>query len=409
MAVTLHLDYVSSENEAVVGPTPGITRATKATFVDASGVIQEVNAGVKRRDGGTFVDADTVPTGTSNGLLVEEARTNIALHSGDISNAVWVASNVTKGTDSVTDPMGAANTNVRLTATAGNGTLLQSVTSASATRSYAVYMKRVTGTGNIDLTVDGGTTWTTKTLTSEWQRFDITQAAVTNPQIGVRIVTSGDAIDFWGSDLQTGSFTTSHIPTTTASVTRNADIPKTTDVSWYSQADGTFFVRAQSTNISQVEYLLSINDNTFQNRVYVNKSGGGPTKDEIDLAIQNAAGENALTAATSNSVTENTEFLTAAGYATDDAAIYTDGIQTATDTLVDPPSGLLTFDIGHAQNDTIILNGLIKEIRYYNTRLTNTQLEDMSNGTFPSFGLEVGSDDWWTWRRKVISAPRRLR
>jgi len=64
------------------------------------------------------------------------------------------------------DVDGITNSASRLTATAGNGTILQSInTLTSDTHIYSVWLKRISGTGSIDLTDDNGVNWTTKTLT----------------------------------------------------------------------------------------------------------------------------------------------------------------------------------------------------------------------------------------------------
>lgn len=171
-------------------------------------------------------------SGNIMGLRLEGARTNSCLWSDDLTNAAWVATNVTTA-KTATGADGAANSATTLTATAGNGTVLQTFTSASATRQYGAFVKRRTGSGNIQMTVDNGTTWTTVTVTSDWTMVSINQTAVTNPVIGWRIVTSGDAIDtMWNQLENAATFTSSPIPTTTATVTRNADNVYTTTLSW---------------------------------------------------------------------------------------------------------------------------------------------------------------------------------
>lgn len=210
-------DYVSTNayraefaNRSIDAKLSGyFVRGSSANDISVAGVLSTV--------------ATSVPAFNGNsGLVLEAARTNLALYSETFSNAAWVAVSVTKGTTSISTPDGDTVTTGRLTSTGANGTLLQTVTSASAGRAFSLWMRRVTGTGSIQMTVNNGTAWTTKTLTSSWQRFDIYLAAVTNPVFGVRIVTSGDAIEVFGAQLESAEFPTSYIPTAGTSVPRSA-------------------------------------------------------------------------------------------------------------------------------------------------------------------------------------------
>jgi len=162
-----------------------------------------------------------VPRITERGLFVEAAATNLALYARDMTNVAWVKTTMTAALTStgIDDAPSSAS---RLTATAGNALILQTVTGSSVARTYSVWLRRITGTGNIDLTMDGGTGWSTKTITTSWARYDIQQTNL-NPVFGIRIVTNGDAIDADFSMLQTGSFASSPILTTSASATQNVD------------------------------------------------------------------------------------------------------------------------------------------------------------------------------------------
>jgi hypothetical protein len=110
-----------------------------------------------------------------------------------------------------------------LTATAGNGTALQTITSASATHVSSFFARRITGTGTVEITQDNGASWTAITLTSAWQRFAIPFATIANPVIGFRLVTSGDVIAVDVAQCEVGTFATSPIITGAASVTRAAE------------------------------------------------------------------------------------------------------------------------------------------------------------------------------------------
>lgn len=102
-----------------------------------------------------------------------------------------------------TGPDGEENSAWTLTATDANGTSKYSVTASDTYHNFAVGLKRKTGTGDIDLTIDNGSNWTTKTLTTAWQLFDIT-ASGANPVIGIRIVTSGDEVYAWYPNVVNG-------------------------------------------------------------------------------------------------------------------------------------------------------------------------------------------------------------
>lgn len=234
--------------------TPTFTRATVATHVDAtSGLVIRDATGVARFE--------------ANGYLAEGARTNICLYSEDFTNAAWVKSNMTAAYTS-TGPDGVASTASRLTATAANGTALQAITSGSAARVTSMYVKRITGTENIDMTQDNGTTWATVTTTAAWTRVSIVAATAANPTVGIRIVADTDAIDVSFFDHEVGSFISSPIPTTSEAVTRNTDILTYPIVNNAVGATGTASVRV----------LFYANNGAAKNNFIVDLNSAGGTR-----------------------------------------------------------------------------------------------------------------------------------
>lgn len=157
------------------------------------------------------------------GLTIEGSRLKSALWISDFTNAAWVKTNITAAKDA-TGITGVANSASTLTATAGNGTALQTVTIASAEFTFPVFVKRKTGSGNIDITDNNGTNWTTLTeLSSEvFTRYDITRTQA-NPVIGFRVVTSGDEVEVDFGELEPGAYPTSPFDVTGAADTRDAD------------------------------------------------------------------------------------------------------------------------------------------------------------------------------------------
>jgi hypothetical protein len=217
------LQIVTSGDEFWVwrGVTEAVTYQTTPTVNSATGYGYQTTSAAYY---GPRFDYDPA-TLTARGILIEESRTNLALYCRDLTNAAWTKTNVTAAKDQ-TGIDGVANSASKITASAGNGTVLQSITLASSQRFQSAYVKRITGTGTVEMTTDGGSTWTAITVTASWAKVTIPAQTVTNPSVGFRIITNADAIAVDFVQNETGAFATSPIFTTSASVTRVADIIK---------------------------------------------------------------------------------------------------------------------------------------------------------------------------------------
>ncbi|RJP18275.1 MAG: hypothetical protein C4529_13020 [Deltaproteobacteria bacterium] len=182
-------------------------------------LVGKTQADLKRVDKGTgplsFTRATTATrenpdtnqiAAVASGDLRENGRKyyNRLLYSEDFDQAAWVKTNIAVSNDNVLGPNGKTGVAQTLTASAANGTCLQALIDISRARYGCLYLKRKTGTGNIQVTLDGGSTWTTVAVTSEWTRLGAGQT-LANPSFGVRIVTSGDAVYAWGAQLEDGS------------------------------------------------------------------------------------------------------------------------------------------------------------------------------------------------------------
>jgi hypothetical protein len=174
------------------------------------------------------------------GLLIEGSAMNLMTYSEDFNAAAWTDTSITRATGNA-DPAG-GTTAVRFTASAGNATVIRAAAiGTSAERTFSVWLRRVTGTGNIQYTQNNGTNWTTQAITSTWTRYTFTHTV--DHRVGIRIVTSGDAIEMWGAQLETGSGASSYIPTGASTVQRAADsctMTGTNFSSWFT-SDGTFY------------------------------------------------------------------------------------------------------------------------------------------------------------------------
>jgi hypothetical protein len=162
-----------------------------------------------------YVNAATVPAKArfeSDGLLVEGEAINLLPYSEDFSEWTSTMGSVTAN---LTGPDGESNSAYTITADDANDTLkyTPSVTLGGTAEVFSIWMKRVTGSGAVNITEDDGTTWVEKTLTTSWQRFNVT-GTETNPVVGIQIETDTDAIGIYGAQLEDGyDYVTSYVPT----------------------------------------------------------------------------------------------------------------------------------------------------------------------------------------------------
>lgn len=198
------------------------TRATSATCWSSSGLLLTVGTGVARS---TYTE---LTGATYLGYLNEEARTNSCIQNRDFTNAAWVKTTMTAAKDQVGID-GAANSASSLLATAGNATAAQTITIAAVNRPFSVYVKRLVGTGNIDLAQDGAS-FTTQSVANDgaWHRCTLV-ASQLNPVLTIRLATNADkiAVDYAALEDAGGGaapWASSPIATTTVAVTRNADM-----------------------------------------------------------------------------------------------------------------------------------------------------------------------------------------
>lgn len=138
-----------------------------------------------------------------------------------MNDAAWVKTTMTAALTS-TGADGLPTSATRLTATAGNATVIQTLVAAATSRTYSVWLRAVSVTGNIEITQDGAT-WTNvapllNTVTYTQVSLNATQL---NASFGIRIVNNGNSVDADFNGFEAGAVGTS--PIATAGGTRAAD------------------------------------------------------------------------------------------------------------------------------------------------------------------------------------------
>ena len=356
---SLVFDFVNDP----IDPSITLTRASAAWYFNSAGNLTQAATNEPRFDYNPVTLA-------ARGLLIEGGMTNIALHSRDFTQAAWSKTNITAALN-VTGIDGAANSASRLTATAGNGTALQTITSASATHVSSFFARRITGTGTVEITQDNGATWTAITLTAAWQRFNVAAATVTNPVIGFRIVTSGDVIAVDVAQCEVSAVVSSPIITGAASVARAADNATVNTLTpWFNPIEGTILAEYSRPFPVQGQYELSFNDGTTAERIEMNNGVNRlvGVLDNTVLQFQAIVGAG-LDAAFQ--VSKKALAYRAADFA---GCLNGDTVSTGATGTVPTVTNLRIGRFVSANH----ANGWIRRIAYYPTRLPNATLQGLT-------------------------------
>ena len=347
-------------------PRITFTRASAAWYFNIAGNLTQAATNQPRFD----YDPATFQ---ARGLLIEGSSSNIALHSRDFTQAAWSKTNITAALN-VTGISGVTNSASRLTATAANGTALQTITSASATHVSAFFARRITGTGTVEITQDNGATWTSITLTSAWQRFNVAAATVTNPVIGFRLVTSGDVIAVDVAQCEVSAIVSSPIITGAVSVTRAADVASITTLSpWFNVNEGTILVEYQRPFVGFFQFEVDFSNGTY------NEFIGLYTSPAFQIAeIRQGGAVQAFLVVEAGAGVNGRLNKKALAYRVNDFAASLNGAAPIVDTSGSVPTGLTTMRIGSFLGASQFCSGWISRLAYYPTRLSNTTLQGLT-------------------------------
>lgn len=377
------------------------TRASTATFVGSNGLIQSAAINAPR------FDYDPV-TLAAKGLLIEEQRTNLLTYSEQFDNAAWLKDSSTVTANTTISPDGNTNADTIIeTATNSVHRIYEQINVVSGTAvTMSFYAKakertQVFGTGGTaaygtqvrvlyDLSAvtavvqSGAVTATIVNVGNGWRKctWTATPSATTlgNHFIGLGLSGSdtytGDGTSgayIYGAQLEAGSFATSYIPTVASQVTRSADVATMTGTnfsSWYNQNAGTFVASFQNVvdTVGGGKSVFSVNDGTNNNRIAMITTSALV---EGRIVVGGVATNPAQRAITANAVAKS-----AIGAEAGSAAQFTNGVLNS----AVAPSTLPTvnrLEIG-ANLTSTFLNGHIRAISYYNTRLLNSQLQTLT-------------------------------
>jgi hypothetical protein len=325
----LALDFTT----AVLDPRVTFTRSgNTATVTDSSGVIVAINADLPRFD----YNPSTL---ICNGLLIEEARTNVLLNS------------LIDGTSLAT----------------------QTVTVTAVPHALSFY-----GTGGIVLsgahsaTVNGTGAYPTRTT------------YLFTPSAGNLTLTVSGTVQF--AQLELGLFPTSFIPTAATATTRNADIATMTGANfsdWFNASEGAFVwqgITNPTNDTARSMWLFSANDGTAGNQIRAARRdttvSDRRARGQIDVA--GAQGEG-LVDSENGVFTANVTHKLALAYQLNNMGMAFDGTLIGTDTSVSIPTvDRLNLGTDSTASGATFLNGYMQKFMFYPQRLTNAELTAFS-------------------------------
>jgi hypothetical protein len=381
------------------------TRTTTATFTGSNGLIQSAAINAPRFD---YNPTTLAPLG----LLIEGQRTNLLLRSEEFNNAYWFPVEVTIAANSTASPSGAVNADTiiptatltgihRLQLNPGIGAGAHSVSLYAKASGYSWLKLRLgslyanfnisTGVAGV---VGAGVTSTITNVGNGWYRCTITGTTLSGDTLFISPMTTNNAaldpvayagdgvsgVFFWGAQLEAGAFATSYIPTAASQVTRTADNASMTGTnfsSWYNQTEGTVVCETSSaSSITTGRDTLFTFESTVSGTKWLAGRGisGGASNQVYGGVFDNSVTQAFMVGAT---LLNTNGYKLAMAVKTNNFALTVNSGAVATDISGTLPSVISSLIIG-AEGGSYA-NGAIKRITYYPSRLSNTQLQELTS------------------------------
>ena len=401
--------------------TAGITRPTGDANTDLYVWGMQLVVGSEAGDYFMTTNRFDVPAldytnNTCPALSLEPARTNLLLRSEEFDNASWVSDGAT-GTIIIANQTIAPN---GLSAAdkindTGNNTrhaLYQALSISSGTvYTFSVFAKSAGqnrrlglagfGVGGADempvFNLETGVVTLPPTNTvlnsasmidvgDGWYRCVITVTSATSvgqPEIfnGLSSVNNllsswtyvgagGTGFYIWGAQVEAGSYATSYIPTTTATVSRLVDsvTGKTSFSDYIGQTEGSIFIEVQGHNGDTATGRVSISDGTVSNVISINLRTT-PSLVSVTSASTTGGGAGASIGTSSLDLTTKTKICVT--YAENDVSLFVNGVKAGNDTSAAIP---LCSRFGFDRFDSNVA-GLFYGFMYQ-TSLFKTKLSD---------------------------------
>ena len=351
-------------------------RASTATRVNKDGLIETVGVDEPRID---FLN------NTKGHLLLEPSRQNKITYSEELTTN-WTRSSISTPTDANIDAPDGASTVKRLQTNNADGFIAFTYNTGfnqtiGTTYTVSVYAKSYDGTNQLFGLFGNGSGSSDAhsgnlTSTNEWQRFTYTFTASNTSTIGICKGDDRLAFDilFWGFQIEEGSYATSYIPTSGSAVTRSAETCNNAGNSnVFNDSEGVLYAEIAALANDLSERQISIDDGSGNNRIILRYNS---VSNNINAYLFNGSVQGGEFNYVANDITEFSKV--AFKYKQNDFALWVDGIERATDTSGNTFSADTLKDLSFDFNGSFDFYGKIKDIRVYNTALSDSELQTLT-------------------------------
>jgi len=312
---------------------------------------------------------------TSPSFLLEPQSTNLLPYSEDFSK--WEKNSGTTITpNNSISPDGSNNST--LVVSAGSGARVGynvNITSGN-TYTLSVYLKNNGGSNSIKIGSYTTNQFETVTINNQWARYTTTFTASSTVSSSIRIVSSGNNINFyaWGAQLEQLPYASSYIPTAGSTVTRAQETcVDAGNVSTFNSTEGVLYAEMAALADDGTFRYITINDGTDQNVVAIRFS---ETSNQI-LAFTRISGSfNAVLSTTSYSTLNFNKI--AYRYKSGDFGLFINGtkISSSTSTQTLPANTLNTLSFDNAPFSP--MHGKVKSVYVFNEALTDDELQQLT-------------------------------
>jgi len=357
-----------------------VVRATEATRVNEEGLIETMGANVPRLDysGGGCPVLLTEPQSTNYDFESTNFSTSFMSNSSGISSSV-LTSNIA--------PDGSSNSVYKITKVTDNSDPYlgrSGVVFTSTSMVFSAWLWTDEDQPKDVLLIvyrDGAQEVQTKniTLTTTPTRYFIEASFTTTPssisyRIDLNELESNQYIYAWGKQLEAGSYATSYIPTSGSAVTRNGDqVNGAGDAATFNDSEGVLMAEVSALANDGTDRYITLG--TTVNNVYIRYQ---TSTNSIRCNVTVNGSSQFIASTTLNDATVNTKL--SIKYKLNDFSLWINGFLIKTDLSGLTPIGLseLAFDDGGGGND---FYGNTKQIQYFNTVLTDSELETLTSWT----------------------------